>query len=202
MQRKQIETKTDTRKMKNLNRIVSTVVLVSILLFACKKEKIVVSSHDHRNFMVDTLTGAKGAVYFFLAPECPLSENYTLTINQLQSQFVDSGMRFYAVVSGKLYDSVAIKDYANRFPLTLPLLVDTGYYFSNIFKATITPEVFLLNEKSELVYQGAIDDWATDLTQLKAAATKNYLLDAMNAMLNRKPITIKKTNAVGCYIEK
>lgn len=188
--------------MKNLNKIISTLILVTIFIAACRKDKIVISSHDHRNFMVDTLSGAKGAVYFFLAPECPLSENYTLTINQLQSQFVDSGLRFYAVVSGKLYDSVAIKDYANRFPLTLPLLVDTGYYFSNNYKATITPEVFLLNDKSEVVYQGAIDDWATDLTQLKTAATKNYLLDAINAMLISKPVLIKKTKAIGCFIEK
>jgi len=188
--------------MKNFSNFLTIILLGGILFTACQKEKIVFETYDHRAFLLDTMAGKRGTVYIFLAPECPLSENYTLTINQLQAQFVDSGLQFYAVISGKLYDSVAIRDYANRFPLTLPLLVDTGYYFSTQFKASTTPEVVLFNAQNEKVYQGAIDDWATELTQLKASATHYYLMDAMNAVLKNEKIKISKTNAVGCYIER
>ena len=188
--------------MKNFSNFLTIILLGGILFTACQKEKIVFETYDHRAFLLDTMAGKRGTVYIFLAPECPLSENYTLTINQLQAQFVDSGLQFYAVISGKLYDSVAIRDYANRFPLTLPLLVDTGYYFSTQFKASTTPEVVLFNAQKEKVYQGAIDDWATELTQLKASATHYYLMDAMNAVLKNEKIKISKTNAVGCYIER
>jgi hypothetical protein len=187
---------------KNFSNILWIILLGGILFTACQKEKIVFETYDHRAFLLDTMAGKKGTVYIFLAPECPLSENYTLTINQLQAQFVDSGLQFYAVISGKLYDSVAIRDYAKRFPLTLPLLVDTGYYFSTKFKASTTPEVVLFNAQNEKVYQGAIDDWATELTQLKASATHYYLMHAMNAVLKNEKIKISKTNAVGCYIER
>jgi hypothetical protein len=188
--------------MKNLNKALVCLLLTSIFMLSCQKEKIVFETYDHRAFLLDTMAGKRGTVYIFLAPECPLSENYTLTINQLQAQFVDFGLQFYAVISGKLYDSVAIRDYANRFPLTLPLLVDTGYYFSDQFKATTTPEAVLLNEKSEVVYQGAIDNWATALTRLTAAPTSNYLMDAMNSVLKKQAIKISKTKAVGCFIER
>ena len=188
--------------MKNLNKALVCLLLTSIFMLSCKKEKKVFQTYDHRAFLLDTMAGKRGTVYIFLAPECPLSENYTLTINQLQAQFVDSGLQFYAVISGKLYDSEAIRDYANRFPLTLPLLVDTGYYFSTQFKASTTPEVVLFNAQNEKVYQGAIDNWATELTQLKASATHYYLMDAMNAVLKNEKIKISKTNAVGCYIER
>ena len=188
--------------MKNFSNFLTIILLGGILFTACQKEKIVFETYDHRAFLLDTMAGKRGTVYIFLAPECPLSENYTLTINQLQAQFVDSGLQFYAVISGKLYDSVAIRDYAKRFPLTLPLLVDTGYYFSTQFKASTTPEVVLFNAQNEKVYQGAIDDWATELTQLKASATHYYLMDAMNAVLKNEKIKISKTNAVGCYIER
>lgn len=190
------------KTMKNFSSILIIILLSSIIFTACKKEKIVFETYDHRAFLLDTMAGKKGTVYIFLAPECPLSENYTLTINQLQAQFVDSGLQFYAVISGKLYDSVAIGDYAKRFPLTLPLLVDTGYYFSDQFKATTTPEAVLLNEKSEVVYQGAIDNWATALTQLTAAPTRNYLKDAINSVLKNQAVKISKTKAVGCFIER
>jgi hypothetical protein len=188
--------------MKNFINFLTIILLGGILFTACQKEKIIFETYDHRAFLLDTMAGKRGTVYIFLAPECPLSENYTLTINQLQAQFVDSGLQFYAVISGKLYDSVAIRDYAKRFPLTLPLLVDTGYYFSTQFKASTTPEVVLFNAQNEKVYQGAIDDWATELTQLKASATHYYLMDAMNAVLKNEKIKISKTNAVGCYIER
>ena len=188
--------------MKNFSNFLTIILLRGILFTACQKEKIIFETYDHRAFLLDTMAGKRGTVYIFLAPECPLSENYTLTINQLQAQFVDSGLQFYAIISGQLYDSVAILDYANRFPLTLPLLVDTGYYFSTQFKASTTPEVVLFNAQNEKVYQGAIDDWATELTQLKASATHYYLMDAMNAVLKNEKIKISKTNAVGCYIER
>ena len=188
--------------MKNLNKALVCLLLTCIFMLSCKKEKKVFQTFDHKAYMLDTMNGSRGSLYVFLAPECPLSENYTLTINQLQAQFADSGLRFYAVISGQLFDSAAIGFYANRFPLGLPLLVDTGYYFSNQFKATTTPEAVLLNEKSEVVYQGAIDNWATALTQLTAAPTRNYLMDAMNSVLKKQAVKISKTKAVGCFIER
>ena len=188
--------------MKNLNKVIVCLLLISVVMLSCKKEKKVFQTFDHKAFMLDTMNGSRGSLYVFLAPECPLSENYTLTINQLQAQFADSGLRFYAVISGQLFDSAAIGFYANRFPLGLPLLVDTGYYFSYQFKATTTPEAVLLNEKSEVVYQGAIDNWATALTQLTAAPTSNYLKDAINSVLKKQAVKISKTKAVGCFIER
>jgi hypothetical protein len=62
--------------------------------------------------------------------------------------------------------------------------------------------VVLFNAQNEKVYQGVIDDWATELTQLKANATHYYLMDAMNAVLRNEKIKVSKTNAVGCYIER
>lgn len=188
--------------MKNLNKVIVCLLLISVVMLSCKKEKKVFQTFDHKAFMLDTMNGSRGSLYVFLAPECPLSENYTLTINQLQAQFADSGLRFYAVISGQLFDSAAIGFYANRFPLGLPLLVDTGYYFSDQFKATTTPEAVLLNEKSEVVYQGAIDNWATALTQLTSAPTSNYLKDAINSVLKKQAVKISKTKAVGCFIER
>jgi hypothetical protein len=188
--------------MKNLNKAIVCLLLISVVMLSCKKEKKVFQTFDHKAFMLDTMNGSRGSLYVFLAPECPLSENYTLTINQLQTQFADSGLQFYAVISGQLFDSAAIGFYANRFPLGLPLLVDTGYYFSDQFKATTTPEAVLLNEKSEVVYQGAIDNWATALTQLTAAPTSNYLKDAINSVLKKQAVKISKTKAVGCFIER
>lgn len=59
-------------------------------------------------------------------------------------------------------------------------------------KATTTPEVFVLNNKGEVVYSGAIDNWAIDLGEKRQVITEFYLKDALNALLQNKKIAVKK----------
>jgi hypothetical protein len=42
----------------------------------------------------------KAAIFVFLAPDCPLSQNYTLTLNNLAKDFEPKGIGFYGVFSG------------------------------------------------------------------------------------------------------
>jgi len=57
-----------------------------------------------------------------------------------------------------------------------------------------------LNKKGEVVYKGAIDDWVQDLGKQKLTVSKHYLQDAINASLNNKEVTVKRTKAIGCLI--
>src|SRR5262245_11930249 len=45
------------------------------------------------------LENGKAAVFIFLAADCPLSENYTLTLNELAAEFKGRGIRFYGLVA-------------------------------------------------------------------------------------------------------
>jgi hypothetical protein len=68
------------------------------------------------------------------------------------------------------------------------------------YKATITPEVFLILSNN-VIYTGAFDDRAIDNEIIKQSASENYLYDAIKNTLEGKEVVNKKTKAVGCYIE-
>jgi hypothetical protein len=67
-------------------------------------------------------------------------------------------------------------------------------------EARVTPEVFLMDAKGELVYNGAFDDRAVRQGRKKYDAQKHYLADAMKAFL-RDGAHSPEVTAVGCIVE-
>jgi thiol-disulfide isomerase/thioredoxin len=143
----------------------------------------------------------RGAVIFFLSPECPLCENYSLTINQLKEQFKGSGIEFYGVFSGKYYPENQIVSYLAKYrPPVVPLL-DPGYRLRAALEAQVTPEAFLVSPQGKVVYRGAIDNWAVSLGKKRTVVTAHYLRDAIQAFLDRREPELARTDAVGCFIQ-
>jgi thiol-disulfide isomerase/thioredoxin len=138
-------------------------------------------------------------LFIFLSPECPLSKNYTLTLNQLFNQYGDQ-VQFYGCVSGSGFSYAEIKSFINTYKVLFPMIVDKNKRLTKYIAATVTPEVMLLNRSGEMIYSGAIDDWIQELGKQKSKASKHYLQDAIAAGLSNKNIAVKKTIAYGCLI--
>lgn len=140
-------------------------------------------------------------VIYFLAPNCPLSENYTLPINNIKKQYAANNIEFIGVVAGEYFTHDEITEYINEFSIEIPLLLDPKMELTNTLKAKITPEVFVLSPKGDVLYSGKIDNWYITLGRNRKKPTEFYLKDALNSILNHKPIAVNKTEAVGCFIE-
>ena len=145
------------------------------------------------------LSGKPLQLFIFLSPECPLSKNYTVTLNKLFQQY-NKEVEFYGCISGKGFSTAEIGSFINTYKIAFPLFVDETKKFTNYITATVTPEVILLNNKGQIVYKGAIDDWVQDLGKQKLTVSKYYLQDAINASLSNKEVTVKRTKAYGCLI--
>jgi hypothetical protein len=67
-------------------------------------------------------------------------------------------------------------------------------------QATITPEVFVMNQKKEIVYSGRIDNWAYELGKKRTVITEHDLANVLENL--NKGIVVKpyQTKAVGCFI--
>lgn len=76
--------------------------------------------------------------------------------------------------------------------------VDEDSKVADQFGATKTPEVFLLNNKNEVVYTGAMDDNPSSPDEAKIF----YLKDAMNALNDGKEIKTTTSKSVGCSIKR
>ncbi|MFT5311332.1 MAG: hypothetical protein ACI8VL_002248, partial [Bacteroidia bacterium] len=79
--------------------------------------------------------------------------------------------------------------------------LDNGNQLAQNLGATVTPEVFVLNSESEIIYSGKIDNWVNDLGKKKLEVSEHYLEDALTAFIKGKPINQKETTPIGCLIE-
>jgi peroxiredoxin len=148
------------------------------------------------------LRDKKAAVFVFLAPDCPFSQNYTLTLNDLQTKFAADSVAFYGVVAGTGFRKAEIDEFVQAYKIAFPILPDRNFALADFFHAMKTPEVFVVNSHGDLIYKGAIDNWAAGFGQHRRTITEHYLLDALNSWIRGDEVPIKETEAVGCFIER
>jgi hypothetical protein len=140
-------------------------------------------------------------LYIFLSPECPLSQNYSLVLNDLQKKF-SKELRLFGIIPGKAYSDQVVKQFIGDYKLRFPVWIDLKKELSNYVQATVTPEVVLLNRSGTLVYRGAIDDWVQSLGKKKPEARVHYVEDAIKAYLQNKDVPVKMTTPIGCLINE
>jgi hypothetical protein len=134
-----------------------------------------------------------------LSPDCPMSVNYTKTLNEIQLQFGNS-IQVMGILPGKTYKDSNILDFAAAYRLQFPLYVDKKMHLSRQLKGEVTPEVFLLDAQGQLVYRGAIDNWLAGIGQKRQKPTEHYLLDAINQSLLGLAVSIPYVKAQGCIL--
>ncbi|HEX9511628.1 MAG TPA: redoxin domain-containing protein [Puia sp.] len=145
--------------------------------------------------------GASGytRLFIFLSPECPLCQNYTKVLNQLNIQYAGK-IKIYGIIPGKTYKPSEIAAFAEKYKIGYPLLTDESFSLSHYLQATVTPEAILLGPENQLLYKGAIDNWYKALGKARIRVTENYLQDAIDHALRQEPSPIKRTTPVGCSI--
>lgn len=177
------------------------------LLFAglpCQAQQSSVLEHYHADTTGAQFTrrGTKATVVVFTSSSCPVSKAYATRLEVL-SRLHRSYYPVRVVVLDYCVDGPAsgpkswvTKDDFGIVHLSLAAVRGTGDgRLAARLKPTRTPEVFVLNGKGAVVYQGAVDD-----SPNPNAVRRRYVADALDALLAGKPVRVKKTQAVGCAI--
>ena len=83
-----------------------------------------------------------------------------------------------------------------------PTIIDTNHIITNYLDAKVTPECFLLDSNLNILYSGLINDWIKELGRKSQHINNHYLEENIKHFLNKEPITINQTKAIGCIIQK
>jgi len=152
--------------------------------------------------VVEVKSGDKRlTVVCFVGTECPLVQLYSVRLSQMADEFRDRDVRFIAINSNRQDTVEDIRQYLNRQSLSFPLVRDEGNVVADQYGATRTPEVFVLDKNLNITYQGRIDD-QYDPGITRNAATRQDLRIAIEETLSEKPVSVPKTDVVGCMIGK
>jgi len=204
------------------NTLVGFSLLVSAFSFAQKEEfktlpigeRVPMIQHqmanlDGNTMQLESASGDKGLLVVFSCNTCPFVvgsesfEGWEKQYNDLNKFANDHGFKMVLINSNEAKrdqdDSPeAMKNRAKEKGYTMPYLIDKNSELADAFGARTTPHIFLLNQKMELIYTGAIDNKVDG----KRASDENYLKNAIEANASGKEIVLTSTPPRGCSIKR
>lgn len=145
----------------------------------------------------------KGLLVMFSCNTCPVVMAYQSRTNEVCKYAGNKEIGVILLNSNEGYrdngDSYNdMKDYAREQGYNWPYVLDDNAAMANVFGATRTPECFLFNADSKLVYHGAIDNNQNGPDEV----TRKHLMIAIDEMLAGKDVSVKTTRSVGCNIKR
>jgi peroxiredoxin len=148
------------------------------------------------------LENKKGLAIIFSCNHCPYVQGSEERIIALQKEYAPRGVGIVCINPNNEQthplDSFAeMKKRASELGFNFPYLRDQSQQVARAYNAQRTPEVYLVNAESKIVYHGRIDDSPKDA----AAAKSPDLRNAIEALLQGQRPPVEKTDAIGCTIK-
>jgi peroxiredoxin/mono/diheme cytochrome c family protein len=144
---------------------------------------------------------AKAIVVVFTGTECPINNAYMPRLGELHKEYAPRGVRFMAINSNAHDTPVRVAAHAKQHGIPFPVLKDPANIVADDFAARRTPEAFVLNSATEVLYQGRIDD-QFGIGYKRAAPIQRDLAAALDEVLAGKPVSQPLTPVAGCIIAR
>ncbi len=141
--------------------------------------------------------GSKAIVLMFIATQCPVSNAYNERMVRLYEDYKDKDVVFLGVNSNKQESVEEIVGHSKEHGFAFPVLKDHKNMIADELKASVTPEIYVVNGELELLYHGRIDD-----SQREGKVTTQDLRTALDEILAGKSVTAPETKAFGCTIKR
>jgi len=138
-------------------------------------------------------------VLVFLANHCPFVKAAEDRINDFVQDYKDKSVKVVGVSVNDLdADRLPkIKEWVDEHNSQYVYGYDASQKLGRKYGATATPEFFVLDENRTIRYMGAFDDAPMN----EAKASKQYLRNAVDAVLAGETPEIQETRAIGCSIK-
>jgi peroxiredoxin len=157
---------------------------------------------DGRTYSLESFAQADILVVMFTCNHCPYVQAYEDRLIAIQRDYLDKGVRLVAINSNdeRGYPEDGFEHMVERSRkkgFNFPYLRDKGQETAQAYGAQCTPELFLFDSERRLRYHGRVDDnWKFPLQ-----VTKNDLRDALDAVLQRRPVGTPENQAIGCSLK-
>jgi hypothetical protein len=147
------------------------------------------------------------SVIFFVATDCPISNWYAPTIQQVCRDYaargVDCTLAYEDVDLGATPAALdaAVRTHLREYRYdAMTAAVDRTRVVAKRAKATITPQVVVVDRAGAIRYRGRIDNAYADLGKPRQHVTSHDLRVSLDALLAGRPVPAPETEALGCYI--
>jgi peroxiredoxin len=131
---------------------------------------------------------------------CPFVQKHykSGSMNSTAARYGDKDVVWLAINST---DSASVETnakVAQEWKIDRPILDDSAGTVGHLYGATNTPHMFIVDKDGKLVYSGAID---SDSSRKLSADATNYVANALDELLQGKPISQNETKPYGCTVK-
>lgn len=146
-----------------------------------------------------TISPAKSVatVVLFVSNYCPVSMAYNARMNAIRKDYADKKVNVVFVNPNINETNEDAKTLADTTKLGGIVYRDVNNKLADQLNASFTPEAYVFDAEGVLRYHGAIDD-----SQTESRIKKRPLRDALDAVLEGKPVDPATTRAFGCTIKR
>ena len=139
-------------------------------------------------------------VLLFLAPLCPICQNMSFDLRQIEADFDEAPIEFIGLFPNASTTEDQIQVFKETYGLEMAMALDTTNW-AEALGARWTPEVFVLNASAAVVYRGRINDRYFAPGKRRPKTRKRDLDVALRSCLAGEAVKMPVTDAVGCPIE-
>lgn len=157
---------------------------------------------DGKNHALDDLKGGKSVVVMFICNHCPYVQATEERLGRLARELASKGARFVGINSNDT-DQVPedspdrMHEQAKRAGFGFPYLLDETQEVARAYGAVCTPDIFVFDADCRLRYRGRIDDSWKDQRKV----TRQDLRDAIEAVIESRPVSTDQIPSMGCSIK-
>ncbi|GBC93378.1 Thiol-disulfide oxidoreductase ResA [bacterium HR15] len=141
------------------------------------------------------LRGSKAIVILTLSSRCPAVPRYAPRLNRLYDIYSKRGVAFIGIYPEADENLDKVRDHALRMGFRFLIVLDGAPAIARALRATHVPQAFVLSPQGRVLYSGAIDSVIK-----REVAQHYYLRDALDAVLNGKPVKVARTEVIGCFL--
>ena len=160
---------------------------------------------DEKIYTNEMFNEKMGSLVMFICNHCPFVKHVNDEIVKLSNEIMDKNIAVIGINSNDssqekyAEDSIEkMKEYATNLGYNFPYVVDEDQSAAKNFTAQCTPDFFLFDSESTLVYRGQLDgsrpgnDIPTDGVSLRSA---------IDALLNSEEPVSEQLPSMGCNIK-
>lgn len=137
-------------------------------------------------------------VVMFISTQCPYSNAYNDRMRDMAAAYAKKGVQFVGVNSNKTETVQDAVDHAKKHGHTFTIVKDPDNKVADLYDASHTPEVYVVDKAGKLRYHGRIDENSDDASKVSSPDLKN----ALDALLGGQTVAKAETKAFGCSIKR
>jgi peroxiredoxin len=158
---------------------------------------------DGKTVSLTDFDGAPALLVMFICNHCPFVMHVSAELAQLAAEYQRRGVAVVGINSNDVarYPQDSPEQMVHeveRRGYSFPYLYDETQEVAQAYRASCTPDFFLMDGERRLVYRGQLDDSRPDS---EIPVTGNDLRAALDAVLAGQPILADQKPSMGCNIK-